>query len=42
MDPRAIEQEIRGLGWDGGVGVYLLSTDRFVHADVGPNRRWNG
>jgi uncharacterized protein YcbK (DUF882 family) len=42
MDPLAIEREIRALGWDGGTGVYLSATDRFVHADVGPNRRWNG
>jgi uncharacterized protein YcbK (DUF882 family) len=40
LDPRAIEQEIRGLGWVGGVGVYVTAADWFVHADVGPNRRW--
>ncbi len=42
MDPRALEQEIRTLGWQGGVGVYTLEHDWFVHADVGPNRRWGG
>jgi uncharacterized protein YcbK (DUF882 family) len=42
LDPRLIEQEIRAGGWTGGTGVYLSETDRFVHADVGPNRRWNG
>jgi uncharacterized protein YcbK (DUF882 family) len=42
VDPREMEREIRGLGWDGGVGVYTLESDWFVHADVGPNRRWNG
>jgi uncharacterized protein YcbK (DUF882 family) len=42
LDPRVLEQEIRGGGWEGGTGVYLSATDRFVHADVGPNRRWNG
>jgi uncharacterized protein YcbK (DUF882 family) len=42
MDPRVLEQEIRALGWDGGVGVYTLESDWFVHADVGPNRRWGG
>ena len=42
VDPLALEKEIRGLGWEGGTGVYLSATDRFVHADVGPNRRWNG
>ena len=42
VDPRILEKEIRELGWDGGVGVYTLSSDWFVHADVGKNRRWNG
>lgn len=42
LDPRALEKEIRDLGWDGGVGVYPLSSDWFVHADVGKNRRWGG
>jgi uncharacterized protein YcbK (DUF882 family) len=42
MDPLLIEQEIRRLGWEGGTGTYLGATDRFVHADVGPNRRWKG
>lgn len=42
LDPRVLEKEIRDLGWEGGVGVYPLSTDWFVHADVGKNRRWGG
>jgi uncharacterized protein YcbK (DUF882 family) len=42
LDPRVLEKEIRDLGWDGGVGVYPLTSDWFVHADVGANRRWNG
>ena len=42
VDPRILEKEIRDLGWDGGVGVYTLSSDWFVHADVGKNRRWDG
>jgi uncharacterized protein YcbK (DUF882 family) len=42
LDPLELEREIRGLGWEGGTGVYLSKDDRFVHADVGPNRRWNG
>lgn len=41
-DPRDVERELRELGWDGGIGVYRLETDWFVHADVGPNRRWDG
>jgi len=40
LDPRAVEAEIRASGWDGGVGVYPTPADWFVHADVGPNRRW--
>ena len=40
LDPRAVEQEIRGLGWEGGVGVYPTHDDWFVHADVGRNRHW--
>ncbi len=43
LDPREMERELReDLHWDGGVGVYLSEGDRFTHADVGPNRRWNG
>jgi len=42
IDPREIEREIRDLGWQGGVGVYTLKTDWFVHADVGRLRRWSG
>jgi uncharacterized protein YcbK (DUF882 family) len=42
LDPRVLEKEIRDLGWEGGVGVYPLASDWFVHADVGKNRRWNG
>lgn len=40
LDPRVVEVEIRALGWEGGVGVYPMRTDWFVHADVGPSRRW--
>jgi uncharacterized protein YcbK (DUF882 family) len=42
VDPLVLEEEIRKLGWSGGTGVYLSETDRFVHADVGSNRRWVG
>jgi uncharacterized protein YcbK (DUF882 family) len=42
VDPRDIELRIRKLGWLGGVGIYLSKDDWFVHADVGPNRRWLG
>jgi uncharacterized protein YcbK (DUF882 family) len=40
LDPRVVEKEIRDLGWQGGVGVYPTTADWFVHADVGPERRW--
>jgi uncharacterized protein YcbK (DUF882 family) len=40
LDPRAVQSEIRALGWEGGVGVYPTTTDWFVHADVGANRSW--
>ncbi len=39
-DPRDVDRELRGLGWDGGIGVYPMETDWFVHADVGPRRAW--
>jgi uncharacterized protein YcbK (DUF882 family) len=42
LGPFDTERELRALGWDGGIGVYLSAGDRFTHADVGPNRRWNG
>jgi uncharacterized protein YcbK (DUF882 family) len=40
ITPKALEKEIRGLGWDGGVGKYSGKGDWFVHADVGRNRKW--
>lgn len=42
IDPLVLEKKIRALGWTGGVGVYEGKRDWFVHADVGPNRRWWG
>jgi len=42
VDPRVLEKEVRELGWDGGVGVYTLESDWFVHCDVGKTRRWAG
>ena len=42
VDPRELARAIRAAGWVGGVGVYLTKDDWFVHADVGPNRSWNG
>jgi uncharacterized protein YcbK (DUF882 family) len=42
IHPYDLEKEIRALGWTGGVGVYPTQGDWFVHADVGPERRWEG
>jgi uncharacterized protein YcbK (DUF882 family) len=42
LDPQALADELRTLGWKGGVGIYLQPNDRFVHADVGPLRTWYG
>jgi uncharacterized protein YcbK (DUF882 family) len=42
VDPRDLEIRIRKLGWQGGTGIYLSKDDWFIHADVGPNRRWLG
>lgn len=42
LDPRAVEAELRSLGWDGGVGSYRTKDDWFVHMDTGPHRRWDG
>ena len=33
---------IEALKWDGGLGRYDGRSDLFVHADVGPRRRWSG
>jgi uncharacterized protein YcbK (DUF882 family) len=40
ISPKKMEKIIRSLGWNGGIGVYPSSADFFVHADVGPKRRW--
>lgn len=40
LAPAIVEREIRDLGWTGGVGIYPTRDDWFVHADVGPMRRW--
>ena len=40
--PKELKERIEQLGWKGGIGTYESPTDRFVHADVGPDRRWKG
>ena len=41
LDPFDVEIWLRKeLHWEGGIGVYPTRSDRFVHADVGKNRRW--
>lgn len=41
LDPFEVERWLRDhVGWRGGIGVYPGKTDRFVHADVGKQRRW--
>lgn len=40
LTPREMRDEVRGLGWKGGVGQYDKPTDRFVHIDVGRERSW--
>lgn len=42
IDPRVIEKEVRDLGWQGGVGVYTMASDWFIHVDVGMLRSWRG
>jgi len=40
LAPYFLERQLRAEGWKGGIGVYPSQNDWFVHADVGPNRRW--
>ncbi len=40
LTPKELRREIERLGWRGGLGQYDKPTDRFVHADIGRNRRW--
>jgi uncharacterized protein YcbK (DUF882 family) len=35
-------KEIEARKWKGGLGRYDQKHDRFVHVDVGPDRRWRG
>lgn len=35
-------REVEALKWKGGLGRYDGRSDRFIHVDVGPDRRWKG
>ena len=41
LSPKEMRKELESLGWTGGIGQYDRPSDRFVHADVGPSRRWH-
>lgn len=40
LSPKQLRQEIRALGWKGGVGQYDKPSDQFVHIDTGRDRSW--
>ncbi len=42
MSSKELAQEVENLHWKGGLAYYPEDAGRFVHADVGPNRRWRG
>jgi Bacterial protein of unknown function (DUF882) len=42
LSSKQLAKEVERLKWRGGLAHYPGDTDRFVHADVGPNRRWRG
>ena len=42
MSSKQLADAIEKIGWRGGLAHYPGDTDRFVHADVGPHRRWRG
>ena len=42
LSPSELHDRIEQTGWKGGIGTYPSVTDRFVHADTGPDRRWVG
>ena len=41
MTPKEMRRAVEALGWRGGIGQYDGASDRFVHCDVGPDRRWH-
>jgi len=40
LSPAQMKKAILKTEWEGGIGQYDGSSDRFVHADVGPKREW--
>lgn len=42
LSSKALADQVERAGWNGGLAFYPGDTDRFVHADVGPKRRWRG
>jgi len=42
MSSQDLAAVVEGFEWRGGLAFYPGDTDRFVHADVGANRRWRG
>lgn len=42
MTATQMRDAIEAAGWNGGLGYYPKSADRFVHADTGPKRKWIG
>lgn len=42
LAPRDVAKELEALRWNGGLGRYDGKSDRFVHVDCGPKRRWRG
>jgi hypothetical protein len=42
LDVADMVHEIEAAKWKGGLGRYDQKHDRFVHVDVGPDRRWRG
>jgi uncharacterized protein YcbK (DUF882 family) len=42
MTTAQLRKAIEDAHWQGGIGYYPKSSDRFVHADAGPKRKWIG
>ncbi len=42
LSSKQLAEKIEKIGWRGGLAHYPSDTDRFVHANVGPHRRWRG